>query len=66
MESTQARQSDTHGYGYQNPPPRYIPFPTSRPQQAIIAEKKRGVDSVGTPIKTSKLKSQKPVQQRKF
>ena len=66
MESTQARQNDTHGYGYQSPPPRYIPYPTPKSQQDIMDEKKRGVDAIGKGIQTSKLKQQKPIQQRKF
>ena len=66
METAQARKNDSLGYGYQPLAPRFIPFPTPSIQQAMLAQKKAGVASIGKYKSTTTLKRQKAVQKRSF
>jgi len=54
------------GVKYQPPAKRYIPFPATPIQQSMLNTAKRGVEAIGVKKNTSKLKSQKPIQQRRF
>ena len=54
------------GVKYQPPAKRYIPFPATPIQQYMLNTAKRGVEAIGVKKNTSKLKSQKPIQQRRF